>query len=435
MKIKPAARARGLVVIPGDKSISHRALILASLTSGVCTIENLSSCEDIQSTIGALRSIGVNIQHEHKHNTVKVHGTGGNFTAPEGQIDCGNSGTTMRLMMGLLASQDFESTLIGDESLSGRPMKAVADPLIQMGAGISLANDNYAPVKVHGGTLHGISYSATVVSAQMKSAVILAGLMASGSTIYHETLPTRDHTERMLSRLYGSDLITSDKLSGKVQVNGGRRILNPFDIVIPGDASSAAFPIALGSLLPESSVTVPFTGLNPGRIAFYRHLQAMGGVVVLTPDASATSATAGEPVGDISVQSAKLRNVPIDPERIPALIDEIPLISIIACVSDNDWEITGARRLREKETDRIRTTAIMLRALGIEVEELDDGLRGPGNQILAGGEILTAKDHRIAMSAAVGAWRSKNESVIHDTDSVKISYPGFFLSMDKILEY
>lgn len=435
IRILPATRTRGLCVLPGDKSICHRALILGSLSSGRVRIENLSNGEDIKATIGVLRSLGVPITVAPDGRSAVVTGRGGKFDEPDGPLDCGNSATTMRLMTGILASQPFESVLTGDESLTRRPMQYIADPLNEMGAMVTTSHGGKPPLTVRGGHLRGIAWNPGVASAQVKSAVLLAGLFADGDTIFHETLNTRDHTERLLENLGGKGIIQNDRIAKTIRVEGGKLPLPPFDIVIPGDPSSAAFPMALATLLHESSLTVPFVSINPGRIAFVRHLQAMGAHIVMTQDPHVISSTAGEPVGEFHVLSAKLKNVPIDPDRIPGMIDEIPLLAVVASLSDRDWEISGAERLREKETDRIATTAAMIRGLGGEVEEFQDGLRGPGGQVFTGGEVDCRGDHRIAMAAAVGAWCSRGPSNVLGAESVKISFPGFFSRMKELVEY
>lgn len=433
--LQPAMRIRGVPVLPGDKSISHRALIFAACAQGRCRIENLATGEDIRSTTRALRALGIQITLAPDGESAIVEGRGGKLEAPDGPIDCGNSGTTMRLIAGLLAAQPLEVVLTGDESLSRRPMDQVTLALVRMGAEIETGPDHRPPLKIKGGDLRGISFRPEVASAQSKSAVIIAGLFAVGDTVIHEPLPTRDHTERLLGKLGVQNLIDVDRMSRSITVYGGRLPLRSFDLVVPGDSSSAAYPIALGCILPESSVTTPFVSLNPGRIAFYRHLQAMGAHLVLTPDAQALQATGGEPVGDITVHSAKLRNIPIAPERIPAMIDELPLLAVISCIADHRWEIRHAERLRVKESDRISTTVAMLRAIGADVEEFDDGLGGPGGQKLTGGKVDCAGDHRIVMAASVGAWCSKGRSELSGSESVKISFPGFFKIMDDLVEH
>lgn len=422
-------------MIPGDKSLSHRALMLAALTNGICRIENLGNGRDILTTIAALRSLGVRIDLDSQNTVAVVHGCSGKLSAPENPIDCANSGTTMRLLSGILAAQPFETVLVGDQSLSRRPMDIVAEPLNRMGAEVHVTPEGTSPIRINGSRLRGIVYAPDIASAQVKSAVLLAGLFAEGSTVYHEKLQTRDHTERMLGKIGGRELIEIDKVEKRIRLNGERLPLPPFNMTLPGDASSAAFPITLATLLSESSMTVPFVLLNPGRIAYFRHIQAMGGVLVMTPDAAASQVTGGEPVGDISVQSARLRNVPIDRERIPAMIDELPLLALMSSLSDGNWEIRGASRLRVKETDRIRKTCELIHSLGGEVEELDDGMRGPGGQKFTGGMIDPEGDHRIAMAGAVGAWVSTGVSTVKNIGCADISFPGFFELMQSLLEY
>jgi 3-phosphoshikimate 1-carboxyvinyltransferase len=305
-----------------------------------------------------------------------------------------------------------------------------------MGAEVSTQSGGRPPIKIRGGSLRGISVKPDVASAQLKSASILAGLYAQGDTVYHEPLQTRDHTERLLQSIAPKGLVNVDRIVRSITVYGENLPLPVFDLVVPGDASSAAYPVVLATMLPESTCTIPFVGLNPGRIAFYRHLQAMGAHIVMTREEPHTGhATCGEPVGEITVMSSRLKNVPLDPERIPALIDEIPLLSVIACLSERPWEISGAARLREKETDRITTTSLMLRSLGAEVTEHRDGLSGEGNQRYRGGVVDSMGDHRIAMSAAVAGWLAQEPVRIVDSDCVSISFPAFFEKMADVVEY
>ncbi len=435
IEIKPAIRARGLVVLPGDKSISHRALILGALAEGRCRIENLATGDDIKATIRVLRDLGVLITLAPDGESATVEGVEGAFKAPDKPLDCGNSGTTLSLMAGVLAAQPFRSILTGDDSLRRRPMSYIAEPLSLMGAEISTAQGGRPPLTIRGRPLTGISYKPKLASAQVKSAVVLAALFATGETVFHEALQTRDHTERILSSLGGDELVSIDRIEKTITVQGDHGKIDPFDIVIPGDPSSAAYPIVLATLLHESSLTVPYVGLNAGRIAFFRHLQAMGAHLVMTPDAQASKSTCGEPIGEITVHTAKLKNVPIDPDRIPAMIDELPLLSVVACLSDRPWQITGAGRLRDKETDRITTTCMMLRSLGADVDEHRDGLSGMGGQKLKGGVVDCMGDHRIAMSAAVAGWCAQGPTRIEDAECVGISFPKFFEQMEDIVEF
>jgi len=435
IELKSAVRVRGMCVVPGDKSISHRALILGALSSGRCKIQHLASGEDVLATVRVLTALGAPITLAPDGESAVVDGVGGKFSPPQGPLDCGNSATTMRLMAGVLAAQPFESVLVGDDSLRRRPMNQIAEPLREMGAEVETAAGGRPPLTVHGGPLTGIPWTSEIASAQLKSAVILAGLFAAGYTVFHETLQTRDHTERLLGNLGPKDLVSVDRIGKTISVRGEQLPLPPFDLVIPGDPSSAAYPIALATLLPESTLTVPFVGLNAGRIAFFRHLQAMGANLVFTLDSQPAKSTGGEPVGEIDVLSSRLKNVPIDPERIPALIDELPLLAVVACLSDRPWAISGASRLREKETDRITTTAMMLRSLGAEVDENRDGLSGLGGQKFKGGTVDCMGDHRIAMTAAVAAWCSQGQTTIVGSECVKISFAAFFQQMRDLVQY
>jgi 3-phosphoshikimate 1-carboxyvinyltransferase len=435
VELKPAARIRGKCVLPGDKSLSHRALILASLSDGNCRIENLAIGEDVNATIRVLGQIGVRIKIAPDRKSAIVGGVGGKFTKPSGPLDCGNSGTTMRLISGVLAAQPFTVTITGDASLRNRPVAQLAEVLNLMGAKVQISPEGTPPFTIQGGNLTGIVHTPKVASAQVKSAMLLAGLFANGTTVVYETLITRDHTERLLSKLGPPGFIEIDRINRTVSMDEGGLPLKHFDIVIPGDASSAAYPLALAIILPESALTATYVGLNPGRTAFYRHLQLMGAQVVMEPDSRGFASTAGEPVGDIVARSSKLRNIPLDPERIPAMIDELPLLSVISCFADGPWEIRDAERLRVKETDRIRTTAAVIRGMGGEVEEHPDGLSGPGGQVFWGGEVSSEGDHRILMIAAVAAWCSRGPSTIHGAECVSISFPTFFDRMNELVEY
>jgi 3-phosphoshikimate 1-carboxyvinyltransferase len=432
--IQPALHIRGTFIAPGDKSISHRALILASLTDGKCRIENLAPGDDVKATIDVLDRLGVKIRLGADARSAIVEGCSGRYLAPNGPLNCGNSGTTLRLVSGLLASQPYMATLTGDDSLKMRPVQQLADSLNQMGCNIETSPAGTPPLTIRGGPLTGITHNLKVPSAQIKSAIILAGLFARGTTVIRETLNTRDHTERLLGKLGGESVVEIDRLNRMVSVHGGSLPLKRFDIVIPGDASSAAFPIALATLLHDSSIKVPYVGINAGRTAFYRHLQLMGGRVVIEPDPRGTNPTGGEPVGEITASTSKLRNVPLDPDRIPAMIDELPLLAVISCLADGEWEMRDASRLRVKETDRVRTTAEVIRAVGGLVDEFEDGLSGPGGQMFKGGVVSSYNDHRIAMIAAVAAWCSKGPSIINGTNCVRISFPGFFERMQELVE-
>jgi 3-phosphoshikimate 1-carboxyvinyltransferase len=435
IEIRPASRIRGISVVDGDKSVSHRAIILAALSNGKCRIENLAVGDDVKATIGVLRQLGVGIEVSGDGRRAVVEGREGKFRAPESPLDCGNSGTTLRLVSGVLASQPFTAMLTGDESLRRRPVANLAEALGRMGANVEISLEKTPPVIITGGPLTGFAHHLQVASAQIKSAILLAGLFAEGNTVVREALPTRDHTERLLGRLGGSRVVEIDRLARTVTVHGDVLPLKRFDMVIPGDASSAAYPVTLALLLPESSVTVPYVGLNPGRTAYFRHLQLMGGNLIMEPDQRGSTNTGGEPVGDIVAHSSRLRNVPLDPERIPAMIDELPLLGVVSCVSDGPWEIRDAERLRVKETDRIKTTAAVIRGMGGVVQEYEDGLAGPGGQVFRGGEVSSAGDHRIAMIGAVAGWLAKGPSVLHGSECMKVSFPGFFDKVGELLEY
>ena len=397
------------VEVPGDKSISHRALMLAALAEGESRIDHLATGADVRSTAGCLRSLGAKI--EHKNGSVTV--TGGGLSRPSSALDAGNSGTTMRLMSGLLAGHAFESAITGDESLRRRPMGRIADPLSRMGATIS-TDDGHAPIRISGGNLTAIDFESPVPSAQVKSCVLLAGLFAAGRTSVTESVKSRDHTERMLAAT-GIDI----RVEGTTVTVSGGRAPDALTLRVPGDLSSAAFFFALGALAGE--VTVRGVGVNPTRTAFLDVLKRMGAMVSITPG----TVQAGEPVGDVTVRRGDLHGIDVGADEVPQLLDELPLLALLGALADGTTSVTDAAELRVKESDRISTVVSELGKLGANITELSDGFTVRGRPHLTGAACLSHGDHRIAMMLAIAAGLARGETIIDGAECVDISYPAF----------
>ena len=405
----------GDVVVPGDKSVSHRSMMLSAIAEGTSHIRGFLEGEDTRATAAVLAQLGVSIESpsagERVVRGVGLHGLRGSSKP----LDCGNAGTGMRLLTGLLAGQSFDSTLIGDESLSKRPMRRVTDPLAKMGAHID-THDGLPPLHVHGGkTLHGISYELPVASAQIKSALLLAGLYAKGSTEIIEPHPTRDYTERMLAA-FGWPIEFSP---GRARLEGGHR-LTATDVVVPADFSSAAFFLVAASIVPRSIVRLPAVGLNPRRTGLLEALRLMGADIQIERQ----SESGGEKVGDLVVRHAPLHGIELPEALVPDMIDEFPALFVAAAVAKGRTIIRGAAELRVKESDRIATMAAGLRALGVRIEETPDGAIIDGGAIEAG-VVDSHGDHRIAMSFAAAGLVAKGEVVIRDCANVATSFPGF----------
>jgi len=411
----PSGRVEGHITVPGDKSVSHRALMLGAIAHGTSHVTGFLPGEDCLATMSAVRAMGIEIVQQDA-TTIRVAGQGMQGLRAAGRpLDMGNSGTAMRLFMGLLAAQSFDSELFGDESLSRRPMERVAKPLRQMGARIA-TTDGKPPVRIAGGSrLQGIAFDMPVASAQVKSALLLAGLYASGETSVSEPAVTRDHTERMLARL-GCPVARS---GSTVTVAGGAT-LTAGPIAVPGDLSSAAFMVLAGCLASAGELVIDGVGLNPTRTGILRILELMGADITM----EGSPAGPGEPVGRLIVRPSRLRGIEVPPELVPLAIDEFPVIFVAAALAGGETVVRGASELRHKETDRIQVMAEGLRALGIDVAELPDGARIQGGR-LRGGTVDSAGDHRVAMSFAVGAARADGPVTILDTANVATSYPGF----------
>lgn len=420
--ISPCERIAGSPALPADKSIAHRTALLAALADGKTEIIGYPDAEDPQSTLRCLTQLGVQI--EKTKNALIIHGVGKKgLRRPKEPLDCGNSGTTMRLLTGILSGQLFESVLTGDASLSARPMERIAAPLREMGAQIELDN-GHAPITLKRSALHGITYRLPVASAQVKSCMLLAGLFASGKTTVIEPQATRDHTERMLDLpvaiIDGERHITVDPHT--VIPSGMRRI--------PRDISAAAFFLSAAAILPNASLELKGVGNNPSRTAFLDTLRAMGGIFLVQNERT----EGNEPIADIRAYPSPdgLRGVEVGGEIVSNLIDEIPVLAAAATYAQGTTVIRDARELRVKETDRIAATAEVLRAMGASVEEHEDGLQIEGEKRLQGGDVDAAGDHRIAMAAAVAALGAEGPTTIHGAEAAAISFPGFWEALRSV---
>ncbi len=414
---------RGTVHVPGDKSITHRALILGALAEGGSTITGYCRGEDCLNTLQALRSVGIEIQEEGS-DRLQVMGKGlWGLTEPTSVIDCGNSGTGMRLLAGVLAGQDFFSVLTGDASLRKRPMGRVVTPLRRMGATIAGRKaGEYAPLAITGGNLRGCEYVSPVASAQVKSSVLLAGLLSEGTTILREPLKSRDHTERML-QYFGVPL----DINGLTVSLNGRMAFQGKSLAVPGDISAAAFFLVAGSIVPDSEVLLPRVGVNPERTGILEVLIQMGANI----EVRNSREESGEPVADLLVKSAPLRGVQVGPKQVPKTIDELPILCVAAAAAEGETRITGAEELRVKETDRIHAMATELKRLNVQVDETQTGLAIKGKATIKGGNFGSYGDHRVAMSLAVAGLIAQSPLLIDDVACVETSFPGF---LDKLLD-
>lgn len=425
MTFTAAPALSGSVTVPGDKSISHRSLMLSALAVGESRVEGLLEGEDVLATAAAMRAMGADIERD-ADGIWHIHGVGvGGLLQPEQALDMGNSGTSTRLLMGLLASHDLTATFTGDASLSKRPMARVTEPLARMGASFTTSPGDRLPLTMRGASpAVPVDYRLPVASAQVKSAILLAGLNTPGITRVVEPIPTRDHSERML-RGFGAELDVEVEADGtRIITLVGEAELKPQQIVVPGDPSSAAFPMVAALLVPGSQVTIANVGLNTTRAGLIDLLREMGGSIeVINP-----REVGGEPVGDLAVTASALKGVEPDPARAPSMIDEYPIAFIAAALAQGRSVFRGLEELRVKESDRITTMAAGLRAIGVTVEELEDGIiiEGSGGAPLAGGgPIATKLDHRIAMSFAVAGLVSRDGVMIDDMAPVATSFPTF----------
>ncbi|QEY31458.1 3-phosphoshikimate 1-carboxyvinyltransferase [Synechococcus sp. RSCCF101] len=428
--LSSGGRLRGRVRVPGDKSISHRALLLGAIAEGTTTIEGLLPAEDPLSTAACLRAMGVTVSPIEVGLTVRVEGVGlDGLQEPNNVLDCGNSGTTMRLMLGLLAGRvGRHFVLTGDASLRGRPMRRVGQPLETMGACIGGRDRaNLAPLAIEGRPLRGGVIGTPVASAQVKSAILLAGLTAEGTTTVIEPSRSRDHSERML-RAFGADLEVRGELGRHVHLSPGPALRGQ-EVVVPGDISSAAFWLVAGSVLPGSELVVENVGLNPTRMGVLQVLRAMGADITVQRE----RLVAGEPVADLLVRHAPLEACRIGSDLIPSLVDEIPVLAVAACCARGQSRIEGAAELRVKETDRLAVMSRQLERLGARVEERPDGLLIEGGVPLRGAGLDSETDHRVAMSLAVAALVASGESRLERSEAAAVSYPGFWTDLDRLL--
>lgn len=423
MNITKSSGLHGELAIPGDKSISHRAIMFGALAEGTTEITNFLQGADCLSTISCFQEMGVDI--DNRTDRVLIHGAGlHGLNAPTQMLDVGNSGTTTRLISGILAGQSFTSSLNGDASIQKRPMKRIIDPLTQMGADIrSLNNNGCAPLEIHGGNLHGIAYQSPVASAQVKSCVLLAGLYADGTTSVTEPVLSRNHTELMLSG-FGARVTsvgTTATIEPEPHLYGQK-------IVVPGDISSAAYWIAAGLAVPNSELVLKNVGINPTRDGILRVVEAMGADITREN----VHTVSGELVCDLIVRSSSLHGTSVSGELIPTLIDEIPVIAVLACFAEGETIIKDAQELKVKESNRIDTVVEGLLAMGADATATDDGMIIRGGRTLHGATIDSHLDHRIAMSFAVAGLMCDTPTTILNADSVVISYPDFYESLRKI---
>lgn len=414
--VQPGGSLSGEIRVAGDKSISHRSIMLGSIAKGITHVQGFLEGEDAVATLNAFKAMGVEIEGPNAGN-VTIHGVGMHgLKAPEADIDLGNSGTAMRLMSGLMAGQGFEATLIGDASLSTRPMKRVTNPLALMNAVIDTEEDGTSPLRIHENKqLKGIQYELPVASAQIKSCLLLAGLYASGDTCITEPAPTRDHTERMLTG-FGYDVRRD---GATVCLTGGGE-LTACDIDVPADISSAAFFLVAASIAEGSDLTLKHVGMNPTRDGVITILRLMGANIEVLN----AREVGGEPVADLRVRSAKLHGIDIPEEQVPLAIDEFPVLFIAAACAEGKTVLTGAEELRVKESDRIQVMADGLNVLGADAQATHDGIIINGGA-LGGGQVNSHGDHRIAMAFAMAGLRAQGEIVIDDCDNVNTSFPGF----------
>lgn len=420
--IRPARNLLGSLRVPGDKSISHRYAMLAALAPGRSRFENYSPGADCNSTLGCVEALGCSVTRDEK-GAVVIHGLGPQLHAPQKALDCGNSGSTMRMLSGIVAAQPFTSELIGDDSLSRRPMKRVMDPLRKMGAEIT-ATDDHAPLRIAGTRLKAIDYAVPVASAQVKTCLLFAGLLADGHTTVREPISTRDHGELAL-RAFGAEVTRS---RNSVTIAGGQP-LHPLEAFIPGDSSSAAFFLCAAAIFPESNLVIDGVLLNPTRSALLDVLAAMGSRISMVR----VEEQFGELAGTLSLTPGAAKPVEISGAQTALLIDELPVLAATAPYTAG-MVVGDAGELRVKESDRLSAVTRNLQAMGATVEQTADGWRIPGGQKLHGAEIESFGDHRIAMAFAIAALGAEGDTLIRNSECVAISYPGFFTDLEKLLE-
>jgi 3-phosphoshikimate 1-carboxyvinyltransferase len=423
--VKKAKGLKGEITLPGDKSITHRAYIMALLARGKTFIKNPLKSEDTDATLNFILSLGAKIEKKTPEETIISSEGMDNLNEPKDVLNAMNSGTTARLFSGVLSGCSFFSVITGDDSLKRRPMERVTLPLREMGAKIyGRKNASFLPIAISGGNLKGIRYKLPVASAQVKSALLLAGLFADGETEIEETIKSRDHTERMLKH-FGVKL---DMSGDKIKIKGGQRFSGR-EVVIPGDVSSASFFIAAGTIVENSEIVIKDVGLNETRTGFIRALLEMGGEIKIEDERIINE----EKVGNIIVRSAKrLKGISISKEMVPTLIDEIPLLALVACFAEGETIITGAEELKKKESDRLFTTVDGLKRLGADVEPLPDGMIIRGGKKLKGGEVESYGDHRIAMTFAIGGLAIEEGVYVNDFECVSVSFPEFLEKLEAL---
>lgn len=422
--VRPARTVRGSVRLPGDKSISHRYAMLAGLAKGTSRFANFSTGADPHSSLSCMEALGATVV-KRPDGVIEVTGVGGTFQQPSRDLDCGNSGSTMRMLAGLVAGHKGTYRFIGDASLTKRPMQRIKGPLEQMGAKVELT-EGHAPMTVHGGTLKAIEFTAPIASAQVKTAVLFAGLGADGITTLQEAVRTRDHSEHAL-RAFGAEL---ERGKDSISIRGGQQ-LQAIEATVPGDLSSAAFFLCATVLFPDAQLVLDDVGMNPSRSTLLDVLASMGlQVKVLNLEEKH-----GEMIGTIQVNGAvELKGTEIVGDLPALIIDELPVLAAIGPYTSTGVTIRNAKELRVKESDRIALVVQNLRAMGAEVEEFEDGLHVPGNQKLRGGVVDSADDHRIAMAFAIAALRAEGETTIHGAEAAAISFPEFFPLLNQIAE-
>jgi 3-phosphoshikimate 1-carboxyvinyltransferase len=421
--VRPARNILGSLRVPGDKSISHRYAMLAALASGRSRFENFAPGADCASTLGCVRALGCNVERD-EQGAVTIVGLGPQLRAPSEALHCGNSGSTIRMLAGIVAGQPFTSEMIGDDSLSRRPMKRIIEPLTRMGAEIHAADGDCAPLRITGTKLHGIEYRPPVASAQVKTSLLFAGLLAEGKTVVEEPSRTRDHGELAL-RAFDAKV---DRKQNTVTIQGGQA-LHPLEAYVPGDISSAAFFLCAAAIFPESNLVIDGVLLNPTRSALLDVLTAMGSRVSMVR----VEEQHGELVGTVTLVPGVGQTVTVAGAQTALLIDELPVLAAIAPFTAG-LEVRDAGELRVKESDRLSAVTKNLRAMGAQVEQTADGWRIPGGQKLHGAEIESFGDHRIAMAFAIAGLRAEGETVIRDSECVSISYPGFFEDLERLVE-
>jgi 3-phosphoshikimate 1-carboxyvinyltransferase len=422
-RIRPAGNVRGSVRLPGDKSISHRYAMLGAIAEGTTRLDNFSSAADCASTLSCVESLGAKVTRS--GSKIEIEGRGGDLTAPTVALDCGNSGSTMRMLSGIVAGYEFRSHMIGDESLSRRPMRRIIDPLTRMGAAIQATDGDRPPLTIEGRRLASIDYEMPVASAQVKSCVLLAGLRAFGRTTVREKVATRDHTELAL-RAFGAHV---EQKNGEVSIEGNQN-LQAIEAYVPGDLSTATFFLCATAMFPDSSIIFDHVLLNPTRAGVLDVLATMGLRVAFLK----VEELHGETIGSVQVKSGKLSGAVISGALSAALIDELPALAALAPYTSDGIEIRDARELRVKESDRIAAVSENLRRMGVKFDEREDGWKIPGQQRPHGAELDSFGDHRIAMAFSIAALRAEGESQILNADAVAVSFPEFFTTLESVVE-